>query len=45
VLDVDDSSSAPAPGREKISDPLFGLGIVPRTQARIVKAPLHVDDE
>jgi len=45
MLDVNDGSAGGAPSREKIGDPLFCVGIVPRPQARIVKALLHVDEE
>lgn len=45
MLDVDDRPAGGAPGREQIGDPLFCLGIVPRSQARIVKTLLHVDEE
>ena len=45
MLDVNDRPAAGAPSREQIGDPLFRVGIVPRSQARIVKALLHVDEE
>ena len=45
MLDVNDRPAGGAPGREQIGDPLFCVGIVPRSQARIVEALLHVDEE
>jgi hypothetical protein len=45
MLDVNDSPAGGTPSREQIGDPLFCGGIVPRSQARIVKALLHVDEE
>jgi hypothetical protein len=45
MLDVNDRAAGGAPNREQIGDPLFCVGIVPRSQARIVKALLHVDEE
>ena len=45
MLHVDDRPSGGAPGREQIGDPLFRVGIVPRSPTRIVKTLLHVDEE
>ena len=45
MLDVNDRPAAGTPGRKQIGDPLFCVGIVPRSQARIVKALLHVNEE
>ncbi len=45
MLDVDDRSAGGAPGRKQIGDPLFCIGIIPRSPARIVKALLDVDPE
>jgi hypothetical protein len=42
---VNDRAAGGAPSREQIGDPPFCVGIVPRSQARIVKALLHVDEE
>jgi hypothetical protein len=45
MLDVDHRPAGGAPGREQIGDPLFCVGVVPRSPARIVKALLRVDEE
>ena len=45
MLDVDDRLPGGAPSREQIGDPLFCVGIVPHSPARIVKPLLHVNEE
>ena len=45
MLGVDHRPAGRAPGREQVGDPPFGVGIVPRSPARIVEALLHVDEE
>jgi hypothetical protein len=45
MLDVDDGPAGRTPSREQIGDPLFRVRVVPRSQARIVQALLHVDEE
>jgi hypothetical protein len=45
VLHVNDRTARGAPSRQQIGDPLFRLGIIPRSPARIVKPLLHVDEE
>jgi hypothetical protein len=45
MLDVNDRPAGGAPSCEQIGDPLFRVGIVPHSQARIVETLLHVDEE
>ena len=45
MLDVNDRPAGGAPRRKQIGNPLFCIGIIPRSPARIVKALLHVDEE
>jgi hypothetical protein len=45
MLDVDDRPAGGTPCRKQLGHPLFCLGIVPRSPARIVKALLHVNEE
>jgi len=45
MLDVNDRPASGAPSRKQIGNPLFRIGIIPCSPARIVKALLHVDEE
>ena len=45
MLDVNDRPAGGAPSRKQIGNPLFCIGIIPRSPARIVKALLDVDEE
>jgi len=45
MLDVNDRPTAGAPSREQIGDPLFCIGIVARSPARVFEALLNVDEE
>ena len=45
MLDVNDRPAAGAPSCEQIGDPLFCIGIVARSPARVFEALLNVDEE
>ena len=45
MLDVNDRPTAGAPSREQIGDPLFCIGIIARSPARVFEALLYVDEE
>jgi hypothetical protein len=45
MLDVNHRPAAGAPSCQQIGNPLFRVGIVPRSPSRIVEALLHVDEE
>jgi hypothetical protein len=45
MLDVNDGLCGSAPSRKQIGNPLFRIGIIARSPARIVKALLHIDEQ
>jgi hypothetical protein len=45
MLDVNDRLRGSAPSRKQIGNPLFGIWIIARSPAGIVKALLHIDEE